>query len=83
MSSFLHLACSTCRVNMVEGGRDAAGWSIFFLLVVILGMLGCIAFFMIRHGKHAVALTAGVAIGVPLAFDPALCDEPIQPETAD
>ena len=26
------IACSTCRVTMVEGGGDAAGWSIFFLL---------------------------------------------------
>ena len=30
------LACSSCRVSMIEGGGDAAGWSIFFLLLVIL-----------------------------------------------
>jgi hypothetical protein len=37
---------------MVEGGGDAAGWSIFFLLVVILGMMACIAFFMFRIARR-------------------------------
>lgn len=46
------LACSTCRVSMVEGGGDAAGWSIFFLLVVILAMLGGIGFFMFRIARR-------------------------------
>ena len=46
------LACSTCRVSMIEGGGDAAGWSIFFLLVVIVGMLGTIAFFMFRIARR-------------------------------
>ncbi len=45
-------ACSTCRVSMIEGGGDAAGWSIFFLLVVIVAMLGGIAFFMFRIARH-------------------------------
>lgn len=40
------LACSTCRVTMVDGGGDAAGWSIFFLLGVVLSMLGGIGYFM-------------------------------------
>jgi hypothetical protein len=46
------LACSTCRVSMVEGGGDAAGWSIFFLLVVILVTLGGIGFFMFRIARR-------------------------------
>ena len=46
------LACSTCRVTMVEGGGDAAGWSIFFLLVVIVTMLSGIAFFMFRIARR-------------------------------
>lgn len=37
---------------MVEGGGDAAGWSIFFLLVVILSMLGGIGFFMFRIARR-------------------------------
>jgi len=41
------IGCSTCRINMIEGGGDAAGWSIFFLLVVILALLAGIAYFMI------------------------------------
>lgn len=47
MNLFL-LACSTCRVSMIEGGGDAAGYSIFALLVVILSVLGGIGFYMIR-----------------------------------
>jgi len=52
MNLFSQLACSTCRVSMVEGGGDAAGWSIFFLLVVILAMLGGIAFCMFRIARR-------------------------------
>lgn len=46
------IACSTCRVSMIEGGGDAAGWSIFFLLGVIVAMLGCISFFMLRIARR-------------------------------
>ena len=48
MIAFQNIACSTCRVNMIEAGGNAASWSIFFLLVVILAMLGGIGFFMFR-----------------------------------
>lgn len=41
------LACSTCRVTMTEGGGDAAGWSIFTLLVIILAVMGGIGWFMV------------------------------------
>lgn len=37
---------------MVEGGGDAASWSIFFLLVVIVTLLSGIAFFMFRIARH-------------------------------
>lgn len=60
----LFTACSTCRITMIEGGGDAASWSIFFLLVVILAMLGTIAFFMFR-----------IALREREYFDPALSDE--------
>lgn len=46
--NLFHLACSTCRVSMIEGGGDAAGYSIFALLLVILSVLGGIGFYMIR-----------------------------------
>ncbi len=52
MNPMFQLACSTCRVSMVEGGGDAAGWSIFFLLVVIVAMLSGIAFFMFRIARR-------------------------------
>jgi hypothetical protein len=48
MIALQSIACSTCRVTMIEAGGDAAGWSIFFLLGVILAMLGGIGFFMFR-----------------------------------
>jgi hypothetical protein len=61
-------ACSTCRVSMIEGGGDAAGWSIFFLLVMILAMLGGIAFFMFRIARRERE-----------HFDPALSDNYVNP----
>lgn len=64
MNPIAHLACSTCRVSMVEGGGDAAGWSIFFLLVVIVAMLGGIAFFMFRIARREKE-----------HFDPSLSDD--------
>lgn len=64
----LFIACSSCRNSMVIGGGDAAGWSIFFLLIVILGMLGGIGFFMFRFVMREKA-----------NFDPELCDDYIAP----
>jgi hypothetical protein len=48
MNLFNLIACSTCRVNFSEGGGDAAGYSIFTLLIVILAVLGGVGFFMTR-----------------------------------
>jgi len=53
---------------MIQGGSDAAGWSIFALLVVILAMLGGIAYFMIRIMKREKE-----------NFDPALSDDYVRP----
>jgi len=64
-------ACSTCRVTMVEAGGDAAGWSIFFLLGVILAILGAIGFFMVR-----------IAIRQKAHFDPTLSDDYVAPESS-
>jgi hypothetical protein len=65
---FHFLACSSCRVTMVAGGGDAAGWSIFFLLFVILVMLGGIGFFMIRIARRQRE-----------HFDPTLSDDYVSP----
>jgi hypothetical protein len=66
----LFLACGTCRDTMLAGGGDAAGWSIFFLLFVILAMLGGISFFMLRISRRE-----------KLHFDPSLSDDyvPVAP----
>jgi hypothetical protein len=67
----LFLSCSTCRVTMIEGGSDAAGWSIFFLLVVIVTLLSGIAYFMFkiarREREH---------------FDPSLSDDYVRPDSS-
>ncbi len=65
----LFLACSTCRVTMIEGGGDAAGWSIFFLLAVVLSMLSGISFLMFRLIQRD-----------KVALDPSLCDDYVHPE---
>jgi type IV secretory pathway TrbD component len=49
------LACSTCQVNTALGGGDAAGWSILFLLVVILAMLGGVIWAMVRVMRREAA----------------------------
>ncbi|WP_411825842.1 hypothetical protein [Luteolibacter sp. AS25] len=46
------IACSTCRVNFSGSDSDAAGYSIFALLVVILAVLGAVGFFMIRMARR-------------------------------
>ena len=65
----LFIACGTCRETMLAGGGDAAGWSIFSLLFVILLMLGAIVFFMIRISRHE-----------KLHFDPTLSDDYVSPK---
>lgn len=52
MNALNLIACSTCRVSMIEGGGDAAGWSIFFLLVVIVTMLCGVTFCMVRIARR-------------------------------
>lgn len=49
------LACVTCQVNAAAGGGDAAGWSIFFMLVVILAVLGGVVFAFIRMARREAA----------------------------
>jgi len=55
----------------------ASVWAILWPMVIYVGIvamlgfyvgsLALIAYFMLRHGKHGVPLTAAVAVGVPLA----------------
>jgi hypothetical protein len=41
------IACGTCRETMIAAGGEAASWSIFFLLAVILAVLGGVVTFMV------------------------------------
>ena len=64
------LSCSTCRTTMIDGGGDAAGWSIFFLLFVIVVMLAGVGFFMFRIARREKE-----------NFDPTLSDDYVIPST--
>ena len=44
----LNLACSTCAKSFQEGGGDAAGWSIVFLVATIVPVLGATGICMVR-----------------------------------
>ncbi len=44
----LHYACTTCANSFQEGGGDAAGWSIFFLLATVVPVLGATGVCMVR-----------------------------------
>ena len=52
MTDMMTLACSTCRITMEQGGGDAASWSILFLLVIIVGVLSCIGYSMVRLARR-------------------------------
>lgn len=66
------LACATCQTTFAEGGGDAMGWSIMFLLVVILAMVTGVVFFMVRIMRREQA-----------NLDPELRDEPLPIEGAE
>lgn len=53
---------------MIDGGGDAAGWSIFFLLFVISAILGGVGFFMFRIARRERE-----------SFDPMLSDDYLRP----
>lgn len=48
MAMIQQLACTICGYHSPDGPNDAAGFSIFFLLIVILAMLGGVVFCMAR-----------------------------------
>ncbi len=65
------IACGTCRETMIAAGGEAASWSIFFLLAVILAVLGGVIAFMIclaRREKEN--------------LDPTLCDDYVPANSA-
>lgn len=44
----LQLACTTCANSFQEGGGDAAGWAILFMLAMIVPVLGATGVCMVR-----------------------------------
>jgi hypothetical protein len=61
-----------------ERAQIASVWAILWPMAIYVGLIFAlgiyvssallIGYFMRRHGKHGVALTAGVSLGVPLFF---------------
>lgn len=47
------LACATCANNFRDDATNAAGWSIFFMLVVIIPLLAVVVFYMIRLARRS------------------------------
>ena len=48
----LNLACQACRGAFEDGGKDAAGWAIFFMLMIIIPMLAAVGFFIFRIAQR-------------------------------
>ena len=48
-------ACSTCANTFQEGGGDAAGWAVIFMLAVILPVLGGVGFCLFRIARREAA----------------------------
>ena len=63
------IACGTCRETMIAAGGEAASWSIFFLLAVILAVLGGVIGFMVCLARRE-----------KQNLDPTLCDDYIPAE---
>lgn len=49
------IACATCVQTSQNDTTDAVGWAIFFLLGVILLMLGAVVFFIVRVARRSAA----------------------------
>ena len=47
------LACATCAANFQDETTNAAGWSIFVMLLVILPVLAGVLFFMVRLARRS------------------------------
>lgn len=44
----LPLACATCANSFQEGGGDAAGWAILFMLGLVVPTVGATGIFLVR-----------------------------------
>lgn len=53
MIDLITLACSTCRATTIAGGGEAASWSIFFMLIVIVSLLSIIGVCMVRLARRS------------------------------
>ncbi|MBK1884359.1 hypothetical protein JIN85_18220 [Luteolibacter pohnpeiensis] len=64
------LACTFCGFHSQENPNDAAAWSIFFLLIVIVAVLAAVSFFLFR----VINRERG-------SLDPSLCDDYVASES--
>jgi len=49
----LIIACATCANSFKDTSGDAAGWSILFLLGVVVAMLAGVGFLMVRMARRS------------------------------
>lgn len=47
-----NLACQACKDAFAYGGKDAAGWAILFMLMIIVPMATVICFFIYRIAQR-------------------------------
>ena len=48
----INLACQACRGAFEHGGKDAAGWAIIVMLMIIIPVLAAIGFFVYRIAQR-------------------------------
>lgn len=46
------LACTTCAQAFKHGGKDAAGWAIMFMLIMILPVITAVVIFIFRMARR-------------------------------
>ena len=49
----LVISCATCQAKSLYGGGDAVGWSIFFLLIMILLVASAVVYCMLRMARRS------------------------------
>lgn len=68
LNPFAIPACATCANAFEHGGKDAAGWAIALMLLVIVPLVTMVVWFMIKIARRE-----------KLGLDPKFCDDYVAP----
>lgn len=63
-------ACATCAKAFEHGGKDAAGWAIALMLLVIVPLVSLVVWFMIKIARREQS-----------GLDPQFCDDYVAPSS--